>query len=155
MLDKLASIVPEVKFIVGDNFAWSPEDKTITYPKTATDNDNFSALLHEAGHAILGHEAYRTDYQLLRMEVDAWEKAKEIATQLNFIISDDHIQDCLDSYRDWLYKRCICPSCGTKTIQNDLSNSYSCFNCHTCWGVTPSRFCRVYRTTKQNELVII
>ena len=155
MIDKLAAIVPGIKFTPGEHFAWSPLDNKITYPPETTDKEDNYALLHETGHALLGHQNYQTDYQLLKMEIEAWEKAKEIALKLSMVIEEEHIQECLDSYRDWLYKRCICPSCGTKTIQNDTSNSYSCFNCHACWKVSPSRFCRAYRTRKQAELKLI
>ena len=155
MIDKLAAILPGIDFTPGENYFWSPADNRITYADDTEDKNGQYALLHETGHALLGHRTYQTDYQLLKMEVEAWEKAKEIAAKLGIKISENHIQECLDSYRDWLYKRCICPSCGTKTIQNDTSNSYSCFNCHACWQVSPSRFCRAYRTKKEQELVII
>lgn len=145
MIDSLAQIFPIIDFCPGDNFCWSPQLKRITYVIDQLEEDGRWALLHETGHALLNHQSYTTDYELLRMEVAAWERAKDIANQLELSIDEDHIQECLDSYRDWLYKRSICPNCDTKTIQNDLANNYTCFNCHSNWQVTPSRFCRSYR----------
>lgn len=151
MLDKVTAMFPAFRFVSGDRFCWSPTESSITYCADSVDDEGCWALLHETGHALLGHSGYDTDYELLRMEIEAWEKAKEIGSQLSIDISEDHIQECLDSYRDWLYKRSICPECGTKTIQNDDTNSYSCFNCHACWQVSPSRFCRAYRTLKPEK----
>lgn len=142
---------PDFVFSPGDKFSWSPSEGRINYCENNVDGDDGWALLHETGHALLGHTDYQTDYELLQLEIAAWEKAKEIAKQIGLEIAEDHIQECLDSYRDWLYKRSICPGCGTKTIQKDLSNSYSCFNCHTCWQVSPSRFCRAYRTIQTDK----
>ncbi len=155
MIDKLSSILTDVKFIPGDRFCWSPKEQTISYLPDNTEEDGSWALLHESGHAALNHLVYTTDYELLRMEIEAWEKAKEIANKLNIQISEEHIQDCLDSYRDWLYSRSICPKCKVKTLQNDHQNVYSCFNCHACWQVSPSRFCRSYRSLKENDQVIL
>jgi hypothetical protein len=54
----------------------------------------------------------------------------------------------LDTYRDWLYKRSICPTCTAKCLQQGDFVHYRCFNCHTTWRVTASRFCRAYRRQK-------
>lgn len=151
MIDKLTQLVPDIEFCPGEKFCWSPQEQKITYFPDQIEAEGRWALLHETGHALLKHLVYKTDYELLRMEIDAWEKAKELAHKLGLEITEDHIQECLDSYRDWLYSRCICPDCGTKTLQNDLSNSYSCYNCHACWQVTPSRFCRAYRSIKHEQ----
>lgn len=153
MIDQLTSIAPNIDFISGNRFCWSPGEKKITYDPDSLTGDGRWALLHETGHALLGHLNYHSDYELLRMEVAAWEKAKELAGKLGLEIDSGHIEQCLDSYRDWLYRRSICPSCGTKTIQKDNSSSYSCFNCHTCWQVSPSRFCRAYRTLRADSKI--
>jgi hypothetical protein len=120
------------------------------------------ALLHETGHALLEHQSYKGDFELLRLEVAAWERAREVAATISHdfspdstpdagmdvTIDEDHIQDCLDTYRDWLYKRSICPTCTTKCLQQDDFVHYRCFNCHTTWRVSSNRFCRAYRNTK-------
>jgi NADH pyrophosphatase NudC (nudix superfamily) len=145
MIEELNKLVPDIEFSIGEQFCWSPKERKITYSKDQIDNEGCWALLHETGHALLGHLSYKTDYELLKMEVSAWEKAKELANRLGIEIVEEHIQQCLDSYRDWLSRRSTCPACGTKALQEDTSNSYSCFNCHACWQVSPSRFCRAYR----------
>lgn len=155
MLDQLRKNLPQFEFCPGDKFSWSPQNQRITFCPDQLETDGRWALLHESGHATLGHRNYQTDYELLRMEVEAWAKAQEIALDLGMTINEEHIQECLDSYRDWLYKRSNCPACGTRSIQLDTTNSYSCFNCHACWQVTPSRFCRSYRTLKQNRRLIL
>jgi hypothetical protein len=33
-------------------------------------------------------------------------------------------------------------------LQQDDHQHYRCFNCHTVWRVSTSRFCRAYRSTK-------
>lgn len=106
------------------------------------------SLLHETGHALLGHTSYVADIELLKLEVAAWDRAKQLAKELGTSIDENHIQDCLDTYRDWLDKRSICPNCGTKSIQTDKGSKYRCFNCHTTWRVSNNRFGRAYRQTE-------
>jgi len=156
MIDKLSQLTPDIHYIPGDQFCWSPKNKTITYLAQHSKLEDDWALLHETGHALLGHQNYKTDFELVRMEMAAWIKAKELALKLNTEISEDHIQECLDSYRDWLHRRSICPKCGTKTIQKDQSNDYICFNCHEGWQVSASRFCRSYRiSTGTQDLLLV
>jgi len=155
MINELTKLLPGIRFIQGDKFFWSPQDKKITYSSEQLQDKGQWALLHESGHALLNHLSYSSDYELLRMELEAWEKAKEIAYQLKLEIDESHIQECLDSYRDWLFRRSICPTCGIKTIQKDNSSYYSCFNCHSCWQVSPSRFCRSYRTLRSPDSSLV
>jgi len=139
---------PDLNFVQGPSFYWSPETKEIIYDGKAKGQESLWSLLHETGHALLNHTSYRADFELLRLELAAWEKAKSLATDMNISIDEDHIEDCLDTYRDWLYKRSICPNCSTKCLQQDDYKHYRCFNCHTKWRVSASRFCRAYRSTK-------
>jgi hypothetical protein len=137
---------PELRFHPGQSFYWSPDTEKVVYNQAAKGHKATWSLLHETSHALLGHRSYKNDFELIEMEVAAWERAKELATELKLAaIEEDHVQDCLDTYRDWLYRRCICPACGTKSLQ-ESARRYSCFNCGTRWHVTPSRFCRAYRT---------
>lgn len=141
---------PELRFTPGAQFYWSPETKEVFY-KADNETEGASStwsLLHETGHALLEHQSYRADFELIRLEVAAWEKARELARELGVTIDENHIQDCLDTYRDWLYKRSICPTCTTKCLQQNDFAHYRCFNCHSVWRVTPSRFCRAYRSSK-------
>lgn len=147
-IDQLSAKYPSLKFVQGNSFYWSPETAEIYYSKQINHEKSLWSLLHETGHALLKHKNYISDYELLSLELAAWEKAKSLATEINIEISQDHIEDCMDTYRDWLHKRSICPNCGTKSLQQDNHKYYRCFNCHTSWRVSTSRFCRAYRSTK-------
>lgn len=155
LLKELGARFPDLTFTEGQNFHWSPKDKTITFRHGAR-NDQFDtwALLHEVGHAVLEHQTYNSDLELLLMEVAAWQKATELGTELGVTIDQDHVQDCLDTYRDWLHQRSTCPTCSISSLQV-LSDQYRCHNCNTQWHVSASRFCRAYRrrklTTKQKK----
>jgi IrrE N-terminal-like domain len=152
LMDKLITLLheqfPDLAFTPGRQFVWSPETNEIIYKNTATGQRAVWSLLHETGHALLNHQGYKADFELLRLEIEAWQRARQLAADLDLTIDEDHIEDCLDTYRDWLYKRSICPTCSTKCLQQGDFVHYRCFNCHTAWRVTASRFCRAYRTTK-------
>lgn len=148
LINKLTAKYPDLRFSAGQRFYWSPESGEIFYLRGAKGVKAAWSLLHETGHALLGHQNYQADYELLRLEVAAWERAKRIAKELDITIDEEHIQDCLDTYRDWLYKRSICPNCNTKCLQQGDFVHYRCFNCHTKWRVSSNRFNRSYRSTK-------
>lgn len=154
LLINLQNSFPAINFIAGNQFCWSPKTHEVFYSTDFLKNTNEMnswSLLHETAHALLEHNSYHADYELIRLEVAAWEKARLLASDLSIEINEDHIQDCLDTYRDWIYKRSICPTCSTKCLQQQDYTSYRCFNCHTVWNVSPSRFCRAYRSTKKNN----
>lgn len=148
LLQQLQAKYPKLKFAAGEQFCWSPETGEILYKTGAKGNRAKWSLLHETGHALLGHKNYQADYELIRLEIAAWHRAKELAAEHDIIIDEDHIQDCLDTYRDWLYRRSICPSCNNKSLQQADYVHYRCFNCHTTWSVSGNRFGRSYRSTK-------
>ncbi len=147
-LERLRTRFPALRYRKGNIFCWSPETGEIIYSNEAVGERALWSLLHETSHALLGHNSYKTDFELIRLELLAWERAKELASEMATSIDEEHIQDCLDSYRDWIYARSICPRCGNKSIQQADLRHYRCFNCHETWKVTPSRFCRAYRATK-------
>lgn len=131
-------------------FVWSAKDRTITYTLDYDNQDHAVwALIHEVAHAELEHNYYKSDIDLLRHEVDAWHRAKDIAQSFHITIDEEHIQDCLDTYRDWLHKRATCPNCNVITMQQD-DKTYRCFNCQTSWRVPASPQCRITRR-KINE----
>lgn len=138
---------PDIGFTAGTRFCWSPATRQVFYARPASRDgvDAMYSLLHETGHALLDHRRYRLDFELLQMEVEAWERARGLAADYRIDLDEDHIQDCLDTYRDWLYRRSICPSCTSKALQADDRPEYRCHNCHAVWRVATSRFCRPYR----------
>ena len=145
LLPQLHKDFPDITFIPGDSFFWSPKERKITY---TTHQDiaehGVWALLHELSHATLGHEHYDTDYELIKLELTAWQHARRIGKKYNVSIDGEHIQDCLDTYRDWLHKRATCPNCNVVSLQRS-DNLYQCFNCKTTWSVPRSPLCRVTR----------
>lgn len=150
LLKKLVANFPELTFIEGSRCRWSPHDKTITYAIDDTEDQTAWALFHELAHASLNHTTYSTDLELLLMESSAWDKAKQLAAEYGLVIDEDHIQDCLDTYRDWLDQRSTCPVCGNNSLQQG-SEEYRCFNCRTVWRVSSSRFCRPYRQRNRSK----
>lgn len=145
LLSKLKAEYPHITFIEGQTFMWSPQKSQITYNSTALKTEKGAwTLLHELGHGVLGHQAYKTDLELVELEAAAWTKAKEIGSQYSLKIDENYIQDCMDTYRDWLHLRSTCPTCGSVSPQLN-STTYRCFNCTQEWTVTTSRFCRPYR----------
>jgi hypothetical protein len=151
LLSRLQKDYPHIEFVAGKAFYWSPATRQIFYKTNAAGPTAVFSLLHEVGHALLGHKRYKLDFELLELEVAAWERAGLLAKDYAITIDGDHIQDCLDTYRDWLYRRSICPSCTTKALQQDDEPVYNCYNCHATWRVAPSRFCRPYRQTKDRQ----
>lgn len=143
LLKKLPQLLPNIRIVSGESLHWSPENQTITY-KPEESNENIWGLLHEVGHARLKHIRYTSDMELLQLEVAAWSEAELIAQVLDLIIDHEHIQDCLDTYRDWLHQRSTCPRCGIVSFQ-EAAKGYYCYNCYKAWSVSASRFCRPYR----------
>lgn len=146
LLKKLKATYPQLTFQSGDTFAWQPQSSTITF---AAEGDS-SLLLHELGHALLGHSSYRRDIELLSMERQAWSKAQEIANQLEITIDSETHQDHLETYRIWLHERSLCPNCGLNGLQ-DSETTYRCLSCRSRWQVNEARTCQLKRkiiTTK-------
>lgn len=153
LVKKLAVAYPHLSFIPSASFYWCPETAEVFYDDTKSDQvSSIWSLLHETSHGLLGHTTYKADLELLHLEVAAWNHALNLASDHGIAIDDEYVQDCLDTYRDWLYRRSLCPGCGAQCLQMDGANFYRCFNCHTRWHVSPSRFCRPYRrsTSKQS-----
>lgn len=145
LLDALEGDYPHIEFVPSSSFYWSPKTLSVHYVVGELDEvPNAWSLLHELGHALLEHKDYTTDFDLLLLEISAWEKALKIAQNYGYKIDPEHIQDCLDTYRDWLYLRSTCPNCTNCSLQID-SHTYSCLNCNTSWRVSRSRQCRTYR----------
>ncbi len=146
MINKLADKFPKITFVEGKDFLWSPSEMRIYYNEAKLNSlKGQQSLFHEVGHAVLEHETYTHDIDLLKYELDAWEEAKSIASDYPPVtINQDYVEDCLDSYRDWLKKRSTCPDCSYVNFQTTHS-SYDCFNCGCSWRVPVSQICRIQR----------
>lgn len=137
---------PGLLFRPGRSHCWSPKHGQISYA-SEEDIHSIEGLLHELGHARLAHEGYASDLELLQKEVEAWEEALCLAELYAVTIDEDHIQDCLDTYRDWVHKRSMCPRCRSTGLQ-EAERRYACINCSHSWQVSSSRFGRPYRRSK-------
>jgi hypothetical protein len=146
-LSRLKSNYPEINFVASDDFSWEPASSTVYYRPDVPESNSF--LLHEISHSILGHNTYKSDIELLKMERDAWEKAKSIAKEYEVTVSDDLIEDALDSYRDWLHARSTCPSCNATGMQVK-NRQYRCLACNNEWRVNEARNCRLMRYEIKN-----
>jgi hypothetical protein len=133
-LSRLSKKYPLIRFVKSDDFRWSPEKTTIYYA-----DETSPLLLHELGHALLNHQEYRRDIELLAMERDAWDTARTLDT-----ISEEIIQNHLDTYREWLHARSTCPTCGANGHQVKKL-TYHCIACETDWRVNEARLCGLKR----------
>ena len=124
-LNKLRKDFPDFKFKEGKKFAFR-------YPRTIIlgPTEPFSELLtlHEVSHAILKHNDFKMDVERLKMENEAWERARELALKYDIEVNENFIQDELDTYRDWLHKKSRCPKCGLTRFQTPDS-LYHCPRC--------------------------
>lgn len=144
-LDDIRSTFPELKFAAGSVFSWSASDSTIYYPiDTDFDNSFLYSLLHEIAHGLLVHNSFTNDLNLISLERDAWEKSKKIAQSLGTNVDEEHIEKCMDTYRDWLYTRSLCPNCHQCGLQTSKT-TYECIFCNDSWRVSLSRLCKVTR----------
>lgn len=137
---------PDLNFVAGMFFMWSPVQDTIYYdPKRLNTNDGKLALLHEIGHAQLGHRFYKYDMELLQMEMEAWDVVRKLAPRFDLAVDEDHIKRCIATYDGWLSKRATCPDCENFSLQKDYSH-YACFACGSRWKVNERLDRRVKRT---------
>jgi len=150
LIIKLKQDYPELVFTPGPLLCWSPSHRKVQYDPNGG-LKGIWGLFHEIGHAQLQHMTYLSDIDLLQKEATAWQEANVLAKRYEYPIDDDHIQNCLDTYRDWLFRRSTCPHCHIKGVQ-ETSMQYLCLNCHASWRVTPSRFCRPYRLRRTTEI---
>ena len=149
LLRRLRRDYPRIRLAPAERDYWSPENQTVFYNRRARGRRRSWSLLHELAHALLDHRQYQSDFELLKMEAQAWYRAGQLGDQYGIAISDRHVQHCLDTYRDWLHRRSTCPTCGVRSLQRD-ERHYDCGNCGTRWRVTAQRFNRPYRLKVRN-----
>lgn len=121
---------PQFNWREGTRFRFRPP-RTIYYEKDLVGNEynNYCLqLLHELGHAVLGHRDFRTDLDRLKMEVAAWEQARQFAAQYNIYYDEELVQEQLDSYRGWLHGKSRCKKCGLTRYQTK-DGEYHCPQC--------------------------
>ncbi len=125
LLSQLRQDYPNFVFKPGKKFSFRPP-RTIYF---VLDDPNFAiALLHELGHALLGHTAFLTDVERLKMERAAWDQATILATKYDISVDANFIEAELDTYRDWLHAKSKCQKCGLTRYQT-RDGRYHCPYC--------------------------
>lgn len=136
---------PQFKFEQSDNFFWSSAENTIFYCEEI--DNRLVLLLHELSHALLGHDDYLYDIELITKERQAWDYAKTLAKKYQINIDNQIIQSNLDSYRDWIHQRSTCPKCRAIGVQSEKC-TYKCPVCKQSWQVNEARNCKLRRYIK-------
>lgn len=143
LLMQLKADYPDITFSEGDDFLWSPPEKTIYY--NPSDPQAGPLLLHELAHATLGHSSYHRDIELIAIERAAWDEAKaNLEPTYSVIIDEDLAEETLDTYRDWLHSRSTCPHCSATGLQTK-QKEYTCLACQHHWRVNEARICALRR----------
>ena len=128
----LTEAYPDFSWQLGTRFKYRPE-KTIMIDQNSPAPWPYFALLtlHELGHALSHHKDYKTDVERLRIESEAWQRAKrEITAHPNWGVAYDEefAEYELDSYRDWLHQKSKCKKCGLTRYQT-TDGKYHCPQC--------------------------
>ncbi len=142
-MKKIQEILGNYNCQAGGVFSFNARTQTITYiPEELSREEGKLALLHEIAHMKLGHFTYKYDIELLDLEHEAWEETRRLAKDYGLNIDEDHIEECLKSYDQWLSKRASCPRCGTYSLQRS-DNTFGCFVCDCYWEVNERKDRRV------------
>lgn len=147
LVDVLKADFPHIYFKSGEYFKWSSGEKTIYF--NPHDSDDGTFLLHELAHAILQHEDFDLDVQLVRKESEAWSlTVTELADKYGVDVDQKEAEISLESYRHWLFKRSQCPECGANGLQSKNTH-YKCIACGCSWRANDARICGLkrYRVT--------
>lgn len=143
LIKNISKTYPDIRFETGDDFHWSFEDNAITYQ--VDDLQAAAHILHELAHALLHHQNYTRDIELIGMERDAWTYASaQLGDSFNVTVDKETVQSALDSYRDWLHARSTCPNCTATGVETSKSH-YHCLACEHDWRVNEARICSLRR----------
>lgn len=145
LLKKLKTTYPQFTFQIGEQFQWDATARAITYPETIEDSGWEAQILHEVAHALLNHHRYNRDIELIAIERDAWRYARShLADVFEVTIDTPTVETALDSYRDWLHERSLCPQCTASGIET-AKHTYTCVACRHQWRVNEARLCGLKR----------
>jgi len=140
LLQKLKSEHSDVSFESSDDFRWSSSLSTVYYKP----GKDVITLLHETAHAVLSHTSYEHDIGLIHLEREAWNKTLELGKQYGVAVDPEIVENALDTYRDWLHARSLCPLCKQNGVQTG-ENTYTCVICNQKWTVNDARSCGLKR----------
>lgn len=122
---KIKADFPHLNLKDGARFSFKPPKTVIIGPEQPNSS---LLLLHEVGHALLGHNNFDTDVERLKIERAAWDKAAELCQKYQIEYDEDFVEDQLDSYRNWLHQKSKCPKCGLTRFQTK-DKKYHCPRC--------------------------
>lgn len=149
LVKKLAKDYPQFHFELSDEFLWSPRKRTVFIDPSAQHAREFS--LHELSHALLDHHGYLFGVNLIKIERDAWAYAeKQLAPLYGIHMSEELVQDNLDTYREWLYARSLCPECEATGLET-RDQAFRCLSCGHEWRVNDARTCALRRYSTQTK----
>ncbi len=136
---------PQLEFVESSYFAYDAAEDQIHYDSSRLDSMlGRLSLLHEISHCLLGHFHYSFDMELLMMEVAAWDKTRQLASELALPADEHYIADCIESYDAWVTKRATCPVCNNFCLQQ-TETEFRCFQCAARWRVSNRPDARVMR----------
>lgn len=124
-LTQIKSDFGDFHFKAGKKFAFRPPRTIIIGPEEPYDS---LLLLHELGHALSLHRDFNTDAKRLKMELEAWDKARELADKYEIPFNEDLMESQLETYRNWLDVKSKCPICGLTRYQTQ-NGDYHCPVC--------------------------
>ena len=124
-LRELRTDFPDFCFKEGERFAFRPPETIVVGPEEPYDS---LLILHELGHALCGHRDFKTGAARIKMEREAWEKAKKLCEKYDVVYNEEVVENELDTYREWLDKKSRCPSCGLTRFQTP-DGTYHCPRC--------------------------
>ena len=88
--------------------------------------------LHELAHGLCGHKDWSNCISRLKCEREAWERAKTLFFKYQKLIPDpwneDFVETSLDTYRNWVHQKTLCPVCGLTRFQDENG----IFHCPEC-----------------------
>ena len=133
---ELKSEFGQFNFIPSTRFKWKAPNSIFYEAKTDYSFEDFALLtLHELGHALSNHKDYKTDVERLKMESEAWQRAKQLIKEhpawqdrYRLFYNKNLAETELDSYRDWLHQKSKCKKCGLTRYQT-TDGVYHCPNC--------------------------
>lgn len=150
LLSRVKGLFPSLQFINSDIFYWSSDENAVYFnSKLLNSGEGVHSLLHETSHGLLHHQSFAYDVELLKMEIEAWTHAKGLLRKFGIEPETERIEQCLNTYRDWIYERSICPCCNQTGIQQS-DQSYRCIACLSAWKVPVNQNCRIVKIRQSN-----
>lgn len=142
LVKRLRNDYSQFSFEPAEEFWWSAKKKTIYYDPKSVHAQAF--CLHELSHALLDHEGYEYDIDLIKLERDAWQHAKSLSGAYDIAIDEEVIQNNLETYRTWLHARSTCPNCDATGLQMK-DQQYHCLACGHRWRANEARLSALRR----------